>query len=354
MRAAGELLRARIADGPRVVAVRTLPLAMVPYPTKFAFNGAALSPAPFVTFTHRCVLVQFMQMGALKSLLFNPTDVDGARATPFFADLASHFPKRLEPLFAKRFDSLESQIASLGLERGDIDYVAFDHFHTQDLRPLLGTEDGRIAPRFPNATLLAAKSEWDEWDDLHPMQRGWFVRDGKLGVRTDRVALVDGDLELGDGVLLVRTPGHTSGNQTLFFHTHQGIWGISENGACADNWSPLDSKIAGLAAYCRRYDVDVVINANTPEAGAEQYTSMVLERTIVDRVGRAPAFVQMFPSSEVTPGMLAPGLAPTFVHRTVTSGDVALGSLSARARRLGAEAPRPPRAARVRVRSTTP
>ena len=350
VRVAAEQLRARIADGPRAVAVRTLPLSTAPYPTKFAFNGAALSPAPFVTFTHRCVLVQFMQSGSLKTLLFNPTDIDGARMTPFFADLASHFPKQLEPLLATRFDSIEAQLAALGLAPSDIDYVAFDHFHTQDLRTLLGTDDGLVATRFPNATLLAAKSEWDDWDDLHPMQRGWFVRDGKLGVKTNRVSLIDGDLELGDGVLLVRTPGHTSGNQTLFVHTHQGIWGISENGTCADNWSPLDSKIAGLASYCRRYDVDVVVNSNTPELGAQQYTSMVLERTMVDRVARAPAFVQMFPSSEVTPSFLAPGLSPTLLHRAVTSGDVAL---SARAPRSEA-ARRPSPSAHARVRSTTP
>ena len=68
---------------------------------------------------------------------------------------------------------------------------------------------------------------------------------------------------------------------------------------------------------------DVVVNANTPEGGAEQYTSMILERTLVDRVRRAPAFVQMFPSSEVTPSKLAPGLAPTLLHRAITSGAVA-------------------------------
>ena len=51
-----------------------------------------------------------------------------------------------------------------------------------------------------------------------------------------------------------------------------------------------------------------MLNANTPERGADQYTSMVLERTVVDRVKRAPAFVQMFPSSEVTPSALSPGL----------------------------------------------
>jgi hypothetical protein len=167
------------------------------------------------------------------------------------------------------------------------------------------------------------------------MQRAWFVEGGKRGVRMSDVALTRGDLLLGDGVMLLRSPGHTAGNQTLFVNTDSGVWGVSECGTSADNWSPLDSKIRGLAATCRRQDLDVVINSNTPEQGAVQYTSMVMERTIVDRVKRAPAFVQMFPSSEVTPSALAPGLAPTLVH-----GGVSSGTVSARARRAAApEAP---------------
>src|SRR4051812_22673672 len=75
VRAAAERVRAGFAAGPRVVAVKTLPLTTLPYPTKYAFNGAAMSLAPFVTMTHRCVLVQFLQNGALKNLLFNPTDI---------------------------------------------------------------------------------------------------------------------------------------------------------------------------------------------------------------------------------------------------------------------------------------
>ena len=50
---------------------------------------------------------------------------------------------------------------------------------------------------------------------------------------------------------------------------------------------------------------------------------MVLERTIVDRVNRAPAFVQMFPSSEVTPSALSPGLKPTIA----SPGDHPTGEL---------------------------
>jgi len=320
VRRGAEAIRARFAAGPRCVSVRTLPLTTLAYPTRYAFWATAFHPAPFVMMTHRCVLVQFLQRGELKNLLFNPTDVDGARATPFFARMIAELGERLADLVGRRFTPLEEQLAALGIAPADVDYVAFDHFHTQDLRRLLGTAGSPA--RFPNAKLLAPRVEWEDWDALHPFQQAWFVADGKRGVSTDDVLFTDGDLQLGDGVLLLRTPGHTSGNQTLFLNTDGGVWGISENGTCADNWSPLESAISGLAYMCKRQDLDIVLNANTPELGAVQYTSMLLERTLVDRVKRAPAFVQMFSSSEVTPSLLAPGLRPTILHEAIVHGAV--------------------------------
>ncbi len=321
IRVGAEKVRERFASGPRCVSVRTLPLSSALYPTKYAFRGAAISPVPLVSFTHRCLLVQFFQRGTLKNLLFNPTDIVAARETPYFKYLIEKFG-RFEKLMIKRYDPLEKQLEALGLGNADIDYIAFDHFHTQDLRGQLGTDDGRLAPRFPNATLLAPKSEWDDWDDLHPMQRAWFIADGRKGVSTKRVTLTDGDLLMGDGVMILRTPGHTSGNQTLFVNTESGVWGTSENGTCADCWTPLESEIPGVATTAMREDLEVLINDNTPESGADQHTSMVLERTIVDRVKGRPAFCQMFPSTEITPTALTPGLAPTVLHKAVTHGTV--------------------------------
>ncbi len=320
--AAGARLGERFSAGPRVVAVRTLPLTTLPYPTRYALGGAAFSPAPFVTMTHRCLLVQFLQRGVPKTLLFNPTDVEAARKTPFFEHLATEVGERLSSFMAKTYDPLEAQLAALGLSAEDVDYVAFDHFHTQDLRGLLGTSDGSRKARFPNALLLAPAAEWDEWEDLHPVQRAWFVRDGRRGVDEKRVVQTRSDLALGDGVLLLRTPGHTSGNQTLFLATESGIWGVSENGTCADNWSPLESRIPGVAFTAKAQELDVVLNSNTPELYARQYTSMMLEKTLVSRVTRAPGFVQMLSSSEVTPHFTAPGLAPTIVFGGLTAGDV--------------------------------
>jgi hypothetical protein len=322
VREAAHVLRRRIEGGARVVSVRTLPLARAPYGTKFAFRGAAWSPAPYVLLDHRALLVQFLQRGQLKNFLFNPTDLQGARATPYFAKIVDAVPKMFEEVLSPKFPPLEAQLGDLGVRPEEIDYVAFDHFHVQDLRPLLGTIDGRFRARFPKAKLVAPKIEWDEWDRLHPLQRAFFVEDGKRGVDASRVVFTDGDLELGDGVYLARTPGHTAGNQTLFLATEKGVWGCAENGVCADSYSPIDSTIPGLKQYARSTDVDLVLNLNTPESGADQYTSMSLERIVVDRVPRAPAFVQMFPSSELIPSALSPGLAPTLRFERITVGQV--------------------------------
>lgn len=322
VRNAAHQVRREIADGPRVVSVRTLPLVRAPYGTKFAFRGAAWSIAPFVLLDHHALLVQFMQKGALKTLLFNPTDVAGARSAPYFAKIAKTTPKLIEEMLSPKFPTIEAQLADQGLSPEDVDYVAFDHLHVQDLRPIAGTTDGSFHPRFPNAKVIVPSVEWHDWERLHPVQKAFYVEKGRDRVDTKRVVFTDGDLQLGDGVFLMRTPGHTSGNQTLFVATDKGIWGVSENGVCADNWTPLDSKIPGLRAYAAHVEVDVVMNLNTPESGADQYTSMILERVLVDRVPHAPAFVQMFPSSEAIDSPLALGLAPTLRFGRLTMGEV--------------------------------
>ncbi|MEB2313911.1 MAG: hypothetical protein OZ921_14795 [Sorangiineae bacterium] len=335
VRAAAEPLRARVAEGPRALCLRSLPIATLAHPTRFAFHGAALSPAPFVVLTHRATLVQFLQRGEPKTLLFNPTDDVAARATPCFERLIRQFGDYLAfQVLQHRYATLERQLAAFGLGADDIDYLAFGNLQHQDLRPLLGTSDGAFAARFSRARLLASRSEWEDWDDLHPEQRFWYVADGKRGVDRSRVVLVDGDLELGGGALLLATPGATSGNRTLFVNTADGLWGISNNGVAADSWSPLDSRIKGLATASRRLDIDVLPSSASPERGADQYTSMILERTLTDRVRRAPAFSQLFPSSEVTPSRLSPGLRPTVVHGNLAYGKVVEGAGAAEASRV--------------------
>ena len=307
-----------LRSGPKVVAVKTFNLSTLLYPTTFAFNRAVSLPWPYVQMLHRCLLVQVATGGELKNILFNPTDYEASRATPYFAKMIDRIGERGASLISTQYGHVDRQLAAVGLAPEDIDVIAFDHFHTQDVRRQLG--DGVRPPTFPNAVLLAPRSEWEDWDDLHPLQKSWFVADGKKGVPRDKVVLTDGDLVLGDGCLLLQTPGHTTGNQTLFVHGEQGVFGCSENGTSADNWAPAHSRIPGLKKHAEAYDFEVVLNTNTPELWAEQYSSMILEREVVDRVPGQPEFVQMFPSSEVTPSRFAPGLRPSMLFEHQDSG----------------------------------
>ena len=63
------------------------------------------------------------------------------------------------------------------------------------------------------------------------MQWAWYVEDGIKDLITDNVVLVDGDVELGKGVALVWTPGHTDGNHSLCINTPDGVWVSSRTGS---------------------------------------------------------------------------------------------------------------------------
>lgn len=316
--AAGRRVGDALREQPQVVSVTTLPTSDAPYPVRYAFNGALAGA--LLIMKNRSLLVQVLSDGEVRNILWNPTDGPANAQTPFYVRLMERTPSLLQAPFRPKPNRCAEQLAQLGLSCEDIDVIAFDHFHTQDLRPLLGT--ATQPARFPNAYLLAPRVEWDDWDDLPQVQRAWFVPGGKAGVPLERVILTDADLWLGQGAVLLRTPGHSSGNQTLFVHAERGVFGCSENGTSADNWAPRASGIRGVRRYAQLLDLDVLLNANTPELCAQQYTSMMLERAVVDRVPEQPEFFQMFPSSEVTPHFIAPHIRPTVIFGAMSSGTV--------------------------------
>jgi hypothetical protein len=322
LKQAGRQLGDRLREGPRVLSVRTLPTTDAPYPIRFAFNGTVWGPSTgaLLIMKNRSLFVQVRTSDGIKNILFNPTDGPTNQATPFYQRIAAATPGMLRRALEPRANRCAEQLAALGLSCADIDVIAFDHFHTQDLRPLLGA--GSLQARFPNALLLAPRAEWESWDDLPMLQRAWFVVDGKRDVPRQRVVLTDSDLFLGEGLIVLRTPGHTVGNQTLFAHAEHGVFGCSENGTCADNWAPRKSRIASVRQAATMLDLDVIPNSNTPELAAEQYTSMLLESALVDCVPENPEMLQMFPSSEVTRSWIAPHVKPTFTFGAIHHGDV--------------------------------
>jgi N-acyl homoserine lactone hydrolase len=131
---------------------------------------------------------------------------------------ALHDPKgwsTLPKLIVYHLDkSLTDQLAAIGLKTADITYVALSHTH--------GDHIGNVS-LFPNSTVLIQRAEYvwisspdgqnDNVNQLKALAR-------KLMGTPKHLRLLDGDTDVfGDGsVILVSTPGHTPGSQSLLVH----------------------------------------------------------------------------------------------------------------------------------------
>jgi glyoxylase-like metal-dependent hydrolase (beta-lactamase superfamily II) len=123
---------------------------------------------------------------------------------------------------ATRAKTLAAQLAELGVGPNDIAFVAVSHAHADHV----GNVD-----QFPASTLLIQKAEFD-----------WAFAAGRRPLfRKDRpLQLIEGDLDLfGDGTLiLLSTPGHTPGHQSLLVHLAATGWILLTGDAAhfRDNW----------------------------------------------------------------------------------------------------------------------
>jgi hypothetical protein len=319
-RAAQEARDAFTAEG-NVLALATCDLVTFPYPTLFAFSGAALSPAPYVMMTNRMQVVQFLEDGVPRTLLFNPTDYERGQEAPFFKSLRARYGDFVsDKVMSRRHGTVQGQLEALGLKPSDVDYLAFDHLHVQDVRRWVG--GAGEAAYFPRAKLLVQRTEWENTQNLHPFERVWYVPGGIEGVPEERVVLLDGDTWLGRGVALLFTPGHTLGNTSLAVATDREVFVVSENGIATECYTPLQSAIPGVRAHAELMGLEVVLNGNTRDSSLEQYTSMIVEKVFAGPSRVEPTFVNFHPSSLLTGSLVAPGLTPTLTLPAPSHGDI--------------------------------
>jgi hypothetical protein len=329
IREAAAEFRARFAtEENRVRAVRTVDIAAAGYSLKFAFGGAAIGANPYINIINRLQVVQFEDFdGNLRTLAYEPTVPEGPAEAPYYEQQIEKLGDFLSyKVLAKVWNHPDEALAKVGLRPEDVDYVSFDHLHVQDVRFVLGTTrpiSGESEPRpplFPNAKLIVQRREWDTFASIHPMQWAWYVGDGIKDVPDDNVVLIEGDVELGKGVALVWTPGHTDGNHSLVINTPEGVWVSSENGVAADSWHPLHSKIPGVRRTAEFFKREVILNSNTLEDSIDQYDSMLKEKALADPNRRDPRFLNVFPSSEMASWRRQWPVVPTFVYGGINYG----------------------------------
>ena len=110
--------------------------------------------------------------------------------------------------------TITSQLAEIGLKTSDVDYVAISHTH--------GDHIGNVK-LFPDATVLLQRAEYD-WINSGPLTdpnlNQLVILARQLMGQPKNLKLIDGDLDVfGDGsVILISTPGHTPGSQSLMVH----------------------------------------------------------------------------------------------------------------------------------------
>ena len=182
-----------------------------------------------------------------------------------------------------------------------IDYVTYDHLHTQDLRRLM-------LEWCPRARLLAMEAELAIFDRLHPLQRDWYIPDALAGIPASRlVAARQRHARRRRRRARAHARPHARQSLDRAAHRSRAVDHQRERrrrrqlGARAqrDRGPPVDGAATGA---------EVILNSNTREESLEQYTSMVLEKTLADEAPDGSGWRQHFSSSELTPSLLAPGL----------------------------------------------
>lgn len=317
---AAEAVRERLMGSGRVSRLTSHELVRFPYPSRYALRDALAVPVPYVCLVNRVFVVKYLDFrGISRVLVVSPSDVAGNAETPFFKGLVEGFgPLKgaAELALTRRGKTVAEALAAASVDPAEVDFITYDHLHTQDLRAWLG---GGGRPAFlPRAKLLVMREEWQAMGDLTAPQRPWYCPGGADGVPEDRVVELDSSVALGPGVMLVRTPGHTEGNHSVVLHSALGVTVTSENGVCADAYAPAASRLPGLKRYAKG-GMDIVLNGNTLERGLDQYLSMVVERTLAGpsmRDGRLP---NMLVSSEMAASWYAP-LTPTLSFGDVDTG----------------------------------
>ncbi|MFV0676775.1 hypothetical protein [Variovorax sp. tm] len=321
IRRAAEGLRERLLDAPPVRFTRSFDLLRIPYPAWFAFTGVysqQLLKPHMVHLLARTVVVQYDDFeGRLRTLLFTPADFEAGNETPYFKRLAEQTPKFLHKAIAPVYRTVPQALASCGIAPEQVDYITYDHLHTQDLRRWLGS--GATPGLLPNARLLVHRQELASVQGLIPVQAEWYCPHGLDGIPAERIVAFDGSIQLGRGLALVHTPGHTEGNHSLVYRTGDGLRVSSENGVAADSWTPLQSRHNGIRRYAQATGAEVILNGNTQESSNDQYLSMVLEKTLAGS-SAAHGFSNVVPSAECTPHWLFPGAPASFLWGETSFG----------------------------------
>jgi glyoxylase-like metal-dependent hydrolase (beta-lactamase superfamily II) len=125
--------------------------------------------------------------------------------------------------------SPEQGLAKLGLKPEDIDLVLLTHLHF---------DHWMFASKFSRAKFMVQRAEVEYMKNPYPFEaRKGLTEEAFSGID---LKIVEGDCEVGNGVKLLFSPGHTAGGQSVAVDTVKGMAIIDGMCAVPENFYPPD------------------------------------------------------------------------------------------------------------------
>jgi len=111
--------------------------------------------------------------------------------------------------------NMDKGLSNLGLGPEDIDYVIQTHLHLDHVGgAVIDDGHGKPVPRFPRATYVAQRIEWNAGNNPDDRSFAAYDRTKFLPLHdSGQLQLIDGNTDLLPGIKLVLTGGHTLGHQ---------------------------------------------------------------------------------------------------------------------------------------------
>ncbi|MBI1775134.1 MAG: MBL fold metallo-hydrolase [Proteobacteria bacterium] len=135
-------------------------------------------------------------------------------------------------------DALRRALGTVDAKPEQIDIIIVTHLHFDHAWNL---------DLFPQACVVLQRDEMFHAIDPAATQRIFYLKETVIGLlnrkRPSQLRLVDGDLELMDGVQLLKVPGHTFGMHIPVITTKKGRAAIvTDLGDHYSNWYPADPR----------------------------------------------------------------------------------------------------------------
>jgi len=118
---------------------------------------------------------------------------------------------------------VEAALAQAGVCPADIDVVVLTHLHADHAGGATKTTPDGVVPTFPNARYLVHELEWNDACRPNAMSAAAYREDDFLPLsQAGQLEFVGDEHDLGDGVTILRTGGHTAGHLMVLVETPEG------------------------------------------------------------------------------------------------------------------------------------